>query len=51
MLLTIQRFDGAVDFSVIKVCEVAMIDGTKMAWKKQKKGSHNVFFPSEFSWK
>lgn len=48
MLLTIQRFDSAVDFSVIKVCEVAVIDGTKMTWRKEGEKKHNVFFLQNF---
>lgn len=51
MLLTVQRFDSAVDFSVIKVCEVAVIDGTKMTWRKKGEKKHNVFFSSEFSFR
>lgn len=51
MLLTIQRFDSAVDFSVIKVCEVAVIDGTKMTWRKEGEKKHKVFFSSEFSFR
>lgn len=35
MLLTIQRFDSTVDLPVIMVCEVAMINGTKVTWRKE----------------
>lgn len=41
MLLTIQRFDGAVDLSVIVVCEVAMINGTKVTWRKERQEQKN----------
>lgn len=35
-LLTVKRLDGTVDFSVVVVSEVTMINGAKVAYKKQK---------------
>lgn len=45
MLLTIQRLDSAVDFSVVVVCEVAMVDSSEMTWSGIfKKHVHFFFF-------
>lgn len=36
MLLTVQRLDRAVDFSVAGVFEVAMVDSAKMTYRREK---------------
>lgn len=36
MILTIQRLDSTVDFSVILVCKIAMIDSPKMTCIRKK---------------
>lgn len=37
ILLTIQRLDSTVDFSVVVVCEVAMVNSAKMTCRKKQK--------------
>lgn len=49
ILLTIQRLDSTVDFSAIVVCEVAMIDCSKMTCREKTQNNRGLLlFPSKY---